>query len=319
MLSSTGERSLESASVGAAHPGDALAALPVSHYASEMGEMAYRSSAAPDRSAPTIVFLHGWPFNAFSYRKLFPFFADRAHCVFADWPGMGESGFDPARSRGMDFTTLAEALSGFLRHLGAGSVAIVAHDTGATIARLAMVAAVDGVPVARLACLSTELPGHRPAFIPLFQKLFAAPLSKLAFSRLLRSRAFLRSPLGFGDCFVDRNNIDDEFVAAFVSPLIEDRERLDGLIAYLRGIDWRVVDRLDAIHAAIEQPTAMIWGERDAIFPIKRARASADALRDGRFIEIPDAGFLALEERPKAVADALSTFIFDSEKREGHV
>src|SRR5205823_3970659 len=145
------------------------------------------------------------------------------------------------------------------------SLSIVAHDTGATIAR--ELAIILGSRVRKLVAIGTEIPRHRPPWIQLFQTTTRLPGAAMSFQWMLRSRTFRRSSMGFGGCFTDLDRIEGEFAEAFVEPLIRDSKQIRGQIRYLQGIDWRLVDSLATRHKEIEAATLLVWGEDDPVFP----------------------------------------------------
>ncbi|WP_261663815.1 alpha/beta fold hydrolase [Deinococcus sp. Marseille-Q6407] len=49
---------------------------------------------------------------------------------------------------------------------------------------------------------------------------------------------------------------------------------------------------------AIQLPTLVIWGERDALVPPDLGRALADALPNGHYVEIPHAGHVVMVDAP---------------------
>jgi pimeloyl-ACP methyl ester carboxylesterase len=61
--------------------------------------------------------------------------------------------------------------------------------------------------------------------------------------------------------------------------------------------------------AEIELPTLVIHGSEDAVLPIERGRAMADALPNSRFVEIEAAGHTSPVEAPDAVCVAMSDFL----------
>jgi pimeloyl-ACP methyl ester carboxylesterase len=257
-------------------------------------------------SGPPVLFLHGWPLSGLTYRKLIPHLAARFTCIAVDLPGGGETRW--RADNDFSFQGQAQNLRRFADGLGLNGFHVVAHDTGATIARaLALIA---GDRIGKMVLMGTEIPGHRPPWIPLFQRLAALPGAGASFRLLMSSDAFLRSPMGFGNCFVDRGLIGGEFARHFVRPLLESPARLDGQLRYLRGIDWALVDRLAEDHRHISNPVLCIWGEQDTIFPATRARAMVSQLADCRGFEIvPNAKLLVHEEQPEAVAQHIVRFL----------
>ena len=56
-------------------------------------------------------------------------------------------------------------------------------------------------------------------------------------------------------------------------------------------------------------PTLIIWGEKDAQFPLKLAQRLHREIPESRLVIIPEAGHMILFDAPQAVADALTDFI----------
>jgi len=262
---------------------------------------------AVGRGEPLLL-LHGWPLSSSSFGRLVPLLAERFRCFLPDTPGLGETEWHEATD--FRFAAQAESLRRFVDAVGLAGYSILAFDTGATIAR--QLALIDPRRVRRLLLLNTEIPGHRPPFIPLFQRTLGLPGSRFAMRALLRSRALRRSSLGFGGCFVDLGLLDGEFHARVVTPLLASSRRLEGARRYLAGIDWELVDGLARRHREIAAPVLFVWGEDDPTFPIERARDMLPQLERCRgLVAIPHARLLVHEEQPAAVADAALPFLLE--------
>ena len=259
-------------------------------------EIAYRTFGAGD----PILFVHGWPLSGFTFRKLLPHLTGRFTCHVVDLPGAGDTRW--RRNNDFSFTGQARNLLRFVDAIGLEPFHIVAHDTGATISRALALLAPQRVRTMTL--IGTEIPGHRPPWIPLFQRSVALPGSSAIFGRLLGLRWFVTSSMAFGNVFADKRLLDGEFAEHFIAPLRDSAHKREGQFRYLAGIDWALVDRLAEDHRRIACPVLLVWGERDTIFPVERARAMASQLPDCRgFRVVPDAKLLVHEEQPRAVAD----------------
>jgi len=265
-------------------------------------EIAYRTVG----SGPPLLLLHGWPLSGLTYRRMIPHLAPHFRCYAVDLPGGGETRWRDGND--FSFSGQAENVARLIDGLGLDGCDVVAHDTGATIARaLALVA---GERLSKLALIGTEIPGHRPPWIPLYQRLTSLPGAAASFRLLMSSDRFLRSPMGFGNCFVDRSLIGGEFKDLFVRPLLDSGTKLEGQLRYLCGIDWAFLDRLAQEHRRIRNPVLFVWGEQDPTFPLERARAMSDQLPDCRgFAVVPDAKLLVHEERPVEVAQHVLRFL----------
>jgi pimeloyl-ACP methyl ester carboxylesterase len=238
----------------------------------------------------------------------------RFTCYIPDLPGAG----DTVCSKETDYNFKGQALTlkAFADALGLASYSVLAQDTGATIAR--RLAIIDPARVTKLVLLSTEIPGHRPPWIPLFQKI-SNPNATFALRALLKLKAFRHSSAGFGGCFHDASLIEGEFFQLFIEPLIGSPARASGQTRYLLGIDWEVVDGLRTEHAKITAPVVLVWGEDDPVFPVALARDMARQLPNcKRFVTIPKAKLMLQEEHPKTVADIALKFLCteEAEKRQ---
>jgi len=276
--------------------------LPLAYADVGTAEIAYRSVGA----GPPLLLVHGWPFSSASFRGLARRLCGRFRCVLPDTPGLGETRWRDDTPFG--FADQVKALRAFVDRLGLDRYALVGHDTGGTLARL--LALSDPERAGRLVVMNTEMPGHRPPWIPLYQRLAALPLAAPTFGGLLRSSAFRRSRLAYGPCFEDARLLDDDFYDCFVAPLVASVRRVEGVMRYLRGIDWALIDGLAARHRELVHGVRLVWGAGDTVFPIAYARTMvAQFPADTRLVEIPDARFLVHEERPDAVAEAVTDYL----------
>jgi haloalkane dehalogenase len=256
-------------------------------------------------NGPNLLLVHGFPLSGFTWRKVLPDLATHFTCWVPDLPGMGDSEWSDATD--FSFPGQGRTLKALVDHLGLDRYSVLAQDTGGTFARY--LALEDPGRIEKLVLVNTEMPGHRPPWIPLYQWLMYVPGTLAAFSLLLRSRAFLRSSMGFGGCFVDMDLIEGDFDAHVVQPLLGSWRRMEGMSAYLRGAVWGPVDALETGHARLTMPVELVWGADDPTFPIARARKMVGQFPDARLVEIPGAKLLVHEEKPAEVARAVLDFV----------
>jgi pimeloyl-ACP methyl ester carboxylesterase len=256
---------------------------------------------------PALVLIHGFPTHGYTWRALLPALAEERTCFAIDLPGLGDSGW--TRDTDFRFTAQARRLVALLPKLGIDRCALLAHDTGATVARL--VALGDPARVEKLALINTEIPGHRPPWIRFHQRTAALPGAEASFGRLLGLRWFQRSGLALGAFYADRALFDDPTrIGPYLDPVLASRERMRGMLGYLRGIEWRVVDALREGHARIHAPTLFLWGEDDVTFPVALGERMATQLAGPtRFVRIARASLMPHEERPDEVLRELVPFL----------
>ncbi len=256
-------------------------------------------------SGPPLLMVHGFPLSGFTWRKLLPELARHRTCWTLDLPGLGGSEWTGATE--FSFDGQGRTLKRLADRLGFERYAVIAQDTGGTFARY--LALEDPARVEKLILLNTEMPHHRPPWIPTYQFLMRVPGTLPAFGLLLKSRAYLRSPMGFGGCFADTSLIDGDFREEFVEGLRRSSYRMAGMSVYLRGCKWEAVDALAQLHAQLTMPVALIWGAEDPTFPLEGARAMVGQFPDARLVAVPGARLLLHEERPQEVVRAVLEFL----------
>jgi pimeloyl-ACP methyl ester carboxylesterase len=179
---------------------------------------------------------------------------------------------------------------------------VVAHDTGATVAR--RLALVDPERARQLVLIDTEIPHQRPPLVPMMQKVLALPGANAVMRAAMGSGWFVRSKYGFGGCFKDSSLIDGEFSEHIVARVARSPRRMEGQIRYALGINWSQLDALAEEHGRIAARVLLVWGTRDPFFPIDQARAMVPQFRacDG-LVAIEGAKLFPHEEFPDRVAE----------------
>jgi pimeloyl-ACP methyl ester carboxylesterase len=154
-------------------------------------------------------------------------------------------------------------------------------------------------------------PDSRPPWIPLYCLGARLPGASLSFKPLLGMQWYLRSGMGFGAFYSDKRLFDDPSrLGPYVDPVLASPDRMRGMLGYLAGIEWKVVDGLRERHARLAGPTLLLWGADDVTFPL--ALAERMALQFGgraRLVPIPNASLMPHEEKPREILAELTPFL----------
>jgi pimeloyl-ACP methyl ester carboxylesterase len=255
---------------------------------------------------PALVLLHGFPLSGLTWRKVVPALSQRFTCYALDLIGLGGSTSRDA----VDLSSPGQAavFQRALRALDVSTYFLMGNDTGGWIAR--ELALLEPQRVTRLLLTNTEIPGHRPPWIPLYQRLARLPGSRIAFRRVMASRFMLRSPMGFGGCFADLNMIDGEFLQLFIAPILASPERIASLSQFLIQMKFQRLDQFAELHGKLTMPVGFVWGAADPTFPEARARAMTSQFPHVvDFRSIPNGKLFFYEEQPDEVAKLVLEFL----------
>lgn len=258
-------------------------------------DVAYRDSG----SGQPVLFVHGWPVCSSTWRKVIPALQPSYRCLALDLMGAGDTRCD--RDRDYGIPAQARLLADFLDGLGLERVTLIAHDSGATIARA--FALDQPERVARFVLFDTEVEGHvPPVTLRLLELLAKLPGSDRLFRPFLRSRRFQRARLlGMGNVAHDHAAIDlDDFFATALGPILRSRDGLRACLKFIADFDERYVETLAPHYGRLTMPKLVIWGERDYFFRLAWGRELFDHLpQPKRFEVIASCGVFPHEERPQ--------------------
>jgi haloalkane dehalogenase len=252
---------------------------------------------------PAVVLIHGWPLNGATYRGLVRILARKFTCYVPDLPGAGQTPWDPRTHDA--FSEWGRLMAHFVDALGLARVALVGHDSGGGLARVA--AAELGDRVALLTLIDTEVSGHTPGVVALYQVMAHLPGAAAIFGALAGQGWYRRSRLGFGGCFRNLDHLDGEFAEACLAPLLADNT---SALRTLRHFDLKISDRLPELHRQIRAPVQLIWGDQDPFFPVEKARAMLPEFRDVRgFHVLAGQKLFVHDEAPELVAAHLEPLL----------
>jgi len=226
-------------------------------------------------------------------------------------PGLGDSRWTVKTN--FHWSQQASRLIDLINHFNLTQFSFIAHDSGASITRTAVLAMDSNLKkqLNNLIIINTEIPNHRPPFIPLYQRISLLPFATTIFKFLLGKRSFVRSKFGFGGFYHNKNLLDNReyFIKPYIESLTENTRRLKGAQKYLVGCDLKLSDTFKNRHKEITANVLIIWGIHCQIFPVAEAIKMKDQFTNAYFEKIQDSAFLPHEEKPKEVVRSILDFL----------
>jgi len=234
-----------------------------------------------------------------------PLLADTFTCHLFDLPGTGDSEWGEQSK--ISLSDHARSVRQIVDQLGLTQYAVLAHDSGAVIARLA---AADDARVQGLVLGNTEIAGYRAWQIRLFLLTERIPFGAQLFGLSLRLHAVRHSSLAYGGCFKDPNFAEGEFRGLFLDPLLRSRRRFLGQRRLLQSFDMNVIDTLGEVEARIRAPVHFVWGAEDPFFPLAKLKLTLAHFGGGASLSvIPTAKLFAHEDFPKQFVGEARAFL----------
>lgn len=261
------------------------------------GEVAYRRVGR----GPDVLFVHGWPVSGATFRDLLPYLSPHVTCHLLDLVGAGQSRFIAGQTP-IDLAHHIGAVRRVVDVLGLDDFSVVGHDSGGLIARHAL--GPDDRVRSMVLCDTEQSAGLHWRFrqflwmgyVPGFATLLAHIVNRPTLRRL---------PMFLGGCFHDDTHLRGPFSELFLEPLNTDRRRRWAAGQLVKTFDVRRVDELAALHAQMQMPVKLVWGEHDPFFPVAWAREMVDTFPRASLEIVPEAKLYVHEERPREVARAI--------------
>jgi pimeloyl-ACP methyl ester carboxylesterase len=267
------------------------------------GKVAYRVVG----KGPDVLFVHGWPVSGATFRLLLPHLADHVTCHVIDLVGSGSSSFTAQTT--MSFENHIRSVRSVVDQLELSSVAVVGHDSGGLIARHAMA---GDTRLRALGLIDTEQSTGVSRKFKTFISAGRTPGFGAVLGWLCGQPRLRRNRLVLGDAFADRSLLSGAFDEFFLKPMHDEKLRQYAAVTLLRSFKYHYVHELSELHQRITVPVQLVWGEKDAFFPVSWARKMVDSFPDAQLAVIAEAGLFSHEERPAEVSRALLPVLLGS-------
>lgn len=258
---------------------------------------------------PAFLLLHPFFGSTFTFRHLIGPLSERGRVVAYDRPGFGLTERPPAAGSNPYTRAANAALAvGLLDELGIEQAVLVGCSAGGTVAF--EVALRSPERVAGLVLLAPAVNGDvgPPRYLrPLLRTPQARRIGPLFLRRLARGGI---DSLRAG--YHDTSRVGEDDLAGYRRPLRArnwDRGLYETMVA-------EAPPHLGPELSRITAPAVVLVGASDRTIRPVDGRMTAEALGNASFHEVPEAGHLAVEERPDAVLDHIDRFLAEHELRE---
>ncbi|WP_439880217.1 alpha/beta fold hydrolase [Pontibacter sp. MBLB2868] len=277
-----------------------------SHYLQlEAGKMHYIDEG---KGAP-IVMIHGTPAWSFVYRNLIKILRKKYRCIAMDMIGFGLSdkpdnfSYKP-RAHAANFEKLME-------HLQLKDITLLVHDFGTPIGLAYAIKYPENVQrIAMINSWTWSLSKHQT--FTKTSKYLVGPLGKFLHSKLNVSAHTLVNEL-FGNEDKVPEPIKEHYVKALGNPNQRVRKlacarELVGVTKWYEEL-WQQRKKIQDI------PTLILWGERDKLIKIEALQRWKKFFHESYVIHFEDGGHFLQEDNAEEVANYVSNFVKEEQKK----
>jgi pimeloyl-ACP methyl ester carboxylesterase len=272
----------------------AASSSEVRSFSLPLGPLRFDGFAAGPPDGELVLFLHGWPEFADSWREILPSVAASGyHCVALDQRGYSP-GARPTAVTDYALARLVEDALAVADHFGSGRFHLVGHDWGGLVAWA--LAADHGARLSSLTVLATPHPRA------LFTEADADQWARLNYVNLLRAPDGRAERVLLED---DARRVRAMYGGRVAADLVERNvARLAAPGALTATVNWyrACADDFDLGVDGVEVPTLFVWGTDDVALGRRAAEATA-AWVHGSYLFAPltGASHWLPDERPDEV------------------
>lgn len=263
------------------------------------GEIAYTDSGTGN----VVLFLHGFPLNAFQWRDVIAQLEDHRRCIALDFMGLGYS--RPAENQSLDPFSQAEMVVAFIDELSIDRVDIIASDSGGQVAQLIIARFPDRVRSLLLTNCDSEPESPPVALFPIIDMARSGQLADQFVAYQLENPNVARSTDGIGGiAYSDTDHPTDQAIEQYFRPLTESLERKELLHRFVMALDQNPLIGSREMLNAFDGPVRIVWGLSDKVFTTKGAEFLDHAFGNSKGIRwLEGRNLFWPEELPEVIAD----------------
>jgi len=244
-----------------------------------------------------VLMIHGACSSLHTWQKNFSALAQYYQVFALDLPGFGFS--DKPR---VNYTPLffADTVNLFIDRLRLKKVHLIGSSIGASISALVTLDYPEKVE--SLILIDPRVYPKKPKNT--ISRIIATPFIGSILLKTLRNQASVR--LSLNDYYFDKTLITPALIEEYLAPL-KSKGGTQSVYSTFRNLDYRHIFAARA--GQIQQPTLVIWGEHDQLFPVSHGEKLVADIPQAKLIVIPQAGHLPHEERPELVNNHMLSFM----------
>jgi pimeloyl-ACP methyl ester carboxylesterase len=260
---------------------------------------------------PVIVLLHGLLMTGSLWDEVVDELSSGFRCIRPTMP-MGSHRRPMRSDADLSLSGQVRLLADFLERLELNEVTLVFNDWCG--AQVLVAEGWDG-RVARMVLASCETYDNYPPGLPGWVAARAAELpgGLLAALKLLRFKSLRRLPVTFGR--MSKRPLPDELLDRWLEPATSQPDIRRDLRKYAGDTRQGRRELVEANErlSGFGKPVLVAWAAEDGVMPIEAGRRLAASFPDSRFVEIADSRTLIPIDQPQVLAEAIATFVTESQ------
>ncbi len=244
--------------------------------------------------------LHGLVSQSYSWRDVMPALAEQGfRSIAPDWIGHGSSSKPDKREFAYDQTSYFKALSAYIEALELTRFSLVVQGFLGVTGLL--YAAKNPDKIEKLVILNTPLP----------------PTADLPFPVKMMGWPFVGDMMTQDPLLVDRTlegggpyQVDDEDLDIYRRPFLKSSDVGRALMWTIRAMKTpQITQQIAQDFANWSRPTLVAWGISDPWLSAENAKAFAQGLENGEYVELEEVGHYAQEDWADKVSEAVVPFL----------
>lgn len=247
------------------------------------------------KNAPVVIMLHGLGSSLHTWEPWATGLSSRYRVIRYDLPGFGLTGPDPTGD--YSDARAAVVLGALMDALSVKKAALIGNSMGGKLAW--QFAAAHPNRVSKLILISPDgyaSPGFeydKPAKVPAVARVLPYTLP----TWMLR--------MNLAPAYADKNRLTDDVVARYRDLMLAPGVRT----ALLDRTAQVLLQHPEPMLRRIQAPTLLVWGEKDALIPIKNAQDYLKVLPHCRAVSFPNLGHVPQEEDPAQSLPPVEAFL----------